>query len=93
MTFTPEALDLPKGSFTPAVEPIRAYDAAGHRLERYENFQKSELAGEKTRRTIAFWGPVARVRVDAVVRWGEVEIPFDVPAAPKLPAGREGLKP
>jgi hypothetical protein len=51
------------------------------------------LADGVSSKTIAFWGPVASVRFDVVEKWSEVEIPFDVPAAPMRPAGREGLGP
>jgi hypothetical protein len=88
-----KSLGLPDASAISGAEPIRAYDAAGKRLERYDSVQKWELADGVSRKTIAFWGPVASVRFDVVEKWSEVEIPFDVPAAPMRPAGREGIGP
>jgi hypothetical protein len=88
-----KSLSLPDASAVSASEPIRGYDAAGKRLERYESVQKWELADGVSRKTIAFWGPVATVRFDTVEKWSEMEIPFDLPAAPMRPAGREGLGP
>ena len=93
VTFTPGSLPMPEASPAEGIEPLRAYDAAGRRLERYEGFQKSELSGDVPRKTVAFWGTVASVSFDAVARWEEIERSFDVAAAPLRPAGREGLKP
>jgi len=88
-----KSLGVPDTTAISGAEPIRAYDAAGKRLERYDSVQKWESADGVSSRTIAFWGPVASVRFDVVEKWSEVEIPFDVPAAPMRPAGREGLGP
>lgn len=86
-------LGLPEAASFTGIEPLRAYDAAGKRLERYDGVQRSEFANGISSKTVAFWGPVASVRFDVVGRWSEVEMPFDVPAAPKRPAGREGIGP
>lgn len=91
--YRPDLLALPEAASFTGIDPLRAYDAAGKRLERYDGMQKSEFADGVSTRTIAFWGPVASVRYDAVVRWSELAIPFDVPAAPMRPAGREGIGP
>jgi len=88
-----KSLGLPEVSAISGAEPIRAYDAAGKRLERYDGVSKWESADGVSRKTIAFWGPVASVRFDTVEKWSELEIPFDLPAAPKRPAGREGIGP
>lgn len=88
-----KSLGLPEVSAISGAEPIRAYDAAGKRLERYDGVSKWESADGVSRKTIAFWGPVASVRFDTVEKWSELEIPFDLPAAPMRPAGREGLGP
>ena len=87
------SLGVPDASSVSGTEPLRAYDAAGRRLERYDGLQRSEFANGVTRKTVAFWGPVASVRYDVVEGWSELELPFDLPAAPKRPAGREGLGP
>ena len=88
-----KSLGLPDVSAISGAEPMRAYDAAGKRLERYDSVQKWESADGVSSKTIAFWGPVASVRFDTVEKWSELEIPFDLPAAPRRPAGREGLGP
>jgi hypothetical protein len=88
-----KSLSLPDVSAVSGAEPIRGYDAAGKRLERYDGVSKWESADGVSRKTIAFWGPVATVRFDTVEKWSELEIPFDLPAAPMRPAGREGLGP
>lgn len=91
--YDPRRLDLPDVTLSSQVAPLRAYDAEGRRLEFYDGFQKSEFSNGVTLRTIAFWGSVASVCFDTIESWTEIELPFDLPAAPKLPPGREGLKP
>lgn len=86
-----KSLGLPEVSTISGAEPIRAYDAAGKRLERYDGVSKWESADGVSCKTIAFWGPVASVRFDTVEKWSELEVPFNLPAAPKRPAGREGI--
>lgn len=91
--YRPDALALPEAASFTGIEPLRAYDAEGRRLERYDGIQKSDFVDGVSTRTVAFWGPVASVRYDTAVRWSNLEIPFDVPAAPMRPAGREGVGP
>jgi len=91
--YRPDALALPEAASFSGIDPLRAYDAAGKRLERYDGVQKSEFSDGVSTRTVAFWGPVASVRYDAVTRWSNLQIPFDVAAAPMRPAGREGQGP
>lgn len=86
-------LGLPEAAAFTGIEPLRAYDAAGKRLERYDSVQKSEFKDGVSTRTVAFWGPVASVRFDVVAAWSNLELPFDLPAAPLRPAGREGTGP
>jgi len=93
VTYSEKALGLPEAAAFTGIEPLRAYDASGRRLERYDGFQKTEFKNEVSKRTVAFWGPVASVRFDTVDSWSELEIPFDLPAAPMRPAGREGIGP
>jgi hypothetical protein len=88
-----DLLGLPDAASFTGIEPLRAYDAAGKRLERYDGVQKSEFANGATLRSIAFWGPVASVRYDTVLRWSETEVPFDLPAAAFRPPGKEGSGP
>ena len=91
--YPPDALHLPEAASFTGIEPLRAYDAAGKRIERYDGIQRSGYADGVSTRTVAFWGPVASVRFDVVGKWSEVEVPFDVKAAPMRPAGREGVRP
>ena len=91
--YRPDSLALPEASSFSGIDALRAYDAAGKRLERYDGVQKSEFSDGVSTRTVAFWGPVASVRLDSVVRWSNLEIPFDVAAAPLRPAGQEGQGP
>jgi len=88
-----QSLGLPGPRPLSGVDPMRAYDRSGKRLELYDGFQKSESADGVSRKTIAFWGPVATIRFDTVEQWSDVQKPFDLPAAPKRPAGREGIGP
>jgi hypothetical protein len=91
--YRPDALPLPEAAAFTGIDPLRAYDASGKRLERYDGIQKSEFANGVSTRTVAFWGPVASVHYDTVTRWSNLQIPFDVAAAPMRPAGREGQGP
>ena len=93
VTYSEKALGLPEAAAFTGVEPLRAYDASGKRLERYDGFQKTEVTNGVSKRSVAFWGPVASVRFDTVDLWSDLELPFDLPAAPMRPAGREGIGP
>src|SRR5262249_50947837 len=93
VTYAESALKMPEASSVERVEPLRAYDATGRRLERYDGFQKTEASRGVATKTVAFWGPVASVSFDVVDGWEKVERPFDLPAAPMRPAGREGIGP
>jgi hypothetical protein len=93
VTYSEKALGLPEAAPFTGIEPLRAYDASGKRLERYEGFQKTEFKNEVSKRTVAFWGPVASVRFDTADSWSDIELPFDLPAAPMRPAGKEGVGP
>src|SRR5262249_615100 len=91
--YTEKSLGLPETGPLSGATPLRGYDRTGKRLELYDGFQKSESADGVSRKTIAFWGPVATIRFDTVGQWSGVQKPFDLPAAPKRPAGREGIGP
>jgi len=74
-------------------EPLRVYDAAGKRLEEDRSQQETDMSGPVTHTTRVFKGTIAQVKLDAVDEWAEVELPYDLPPAPKLPAGDAGTKP
>jgi hypothetical protein len=71
------------------LHPVRAYDAAGHQLE---SASFSETSGDDVTK-MAFYGNVARLEVDSVATWVDLELPYDVKPAPELPKGHEGEDP
>ncbi|HSE49837.1 MAG TPA: hypothetical protein VLA96_11560 [Terriglobales bacterium] len=75
------------------LKPIRAYDAAGHLLEPASYSETSTDADGVFRKKMAFYGVVARLELDTVEGWAELEIPFELPPAMLLPAGHEGEDP
>ena len=75
-------------------EPLRAYDAAGKRLEEDGSqrlMQGREDGGQKTTRV--FKGKVAQVKLDVIDEWAEVDLAYDLPPMAKLPAEGAGTKP
>ena len=75
-------------------EPLRAYDAAGKRLEEdtsQRHMQGREDGGQKT--THVFKGKVAQVKLDVIDEWAEVDLTYDLPPMAKLPAEGAGTKP
>jgi hypothetical protein len=93
VSYAPERLAVVEGPPFGSFASVRAYDAAGRRLEAYTGRSAWEVKDGVGRRSLAFWGTVATLEIDSVEEWAEVEIPFDLPAAPKRPAGKEGLAP
>ena len=92
MSFDDEAVQVPDTSFT-KLRPIRAYDAAGHQLEQYSQSETSSDPDGVMRKKMAFYGVVARVEIDSVPSWAELELTYDLKPAPLLPAGHEGEDP
>ena len=92
VSFADEAFEIPDVSFS-KLKPIRAYDAAGHVLEAASYSETSTDADGVLRKKMAFYGNVARVEIDTVSQWAELELPYDVTPAPLLPAGHEGEDP
>lgn len=72
---------------------LRVYDAAGKRLEEDPSKQLMESSETSMRTTRVFKGTIAQVKLDAVDEWAEVDLAYDLPPAPKLPAGDAGTKP
>ncbi|HJV22708.1 MAG TPA: hypothetical protein VJ570_08425 [Holophagaceae bacterium] len=92
VSFADEEAKLPDTSFT-RLKPLRAYDAAGRQLEQHGYSEASyDDSGAYVRRT-SFFGNVARVELDSVDEWAELELPYDLKPAPMLPAGKEGEAP
>ncbi|MBI2677778.1 MAG: hypothetical protein HYX28_03250 [Candidatus Koribacter versatilis] len=75
------------------LHPIRAYDASGHQLESasYSETGYDDAGAYVTK--MAFYGNVAKLEVDSVAEWVELELPYDVKPGPMLPAGHEGEDP
>ncbi len=72
---------------------VRAYDAQGRRLKNldFSGFQRDR---DGTRRDqVGFWGTPVKVDIIAVNKWIDLELPFDMPAADKLPDSQQGIKP
>jgi len=78
-------------TFSP-LEALRAYDAAGRRLER-ASWSSSRYVNGVSSNVLAFHGEVAKVELDRVSRWVDVEVSYDLPPAPPLPPERAGLAP
>ena len=75
-------------------DPLRAYDAAGKRLEEDQSQQMMETradGGQKTTRV--FKGKVAQVKLDVIDEWAEVDLAYDLAPMAKLPAEGAGTKP
>lgn len=71
-----------------AFDLLRAYDEHGERLQQ---IGPDESNGE--RHQVAFWGEPAEVRLVVADRWEELELSYDLPPAPLLPADRAGQRP
>ncbi|HJU83211.1 MAG TPA: hypothetical protein VJ600_03285 [Holophagaceae bacterium] len=92
VSFAEEEAKLPDTSFT-RLKPLRAYDAAGHQLEQHGYSEATyDDSGAYVRRT-SFYGVVARVELDSVEDWAELDLAYDLKPAPMLPAGKEGEAP
>jgi len=82
----------PQSSFS-KLKPLRAYDAQGRQLERHSNSETtSDDSGVDITHT-AFYGNVARVEIDTVDSWVELDLPYNLTPAPLLPKGHEGENP
>lgn len=92
VSFDEEAAALP-GTSADHLKPIRAYDAAGRLLEPASYSETSTDADGVYRKKMAFHGVVARLEIDSVESWAELEIPYELPPAMLLPAGHEGEDP
>ncbi|HJW08617.1 MAG TPA: hypothetical protein VJ483_03235 [Holophagaceae bacterium] len=90
--YAAEGVELPDTHFT-NLRPFRAYDAAGHRLEQHSNSETSYDDDGVYRWHTAFYGNVARVEMDTVEGWLEMDLPYDLKPAAMLPAGKEGEAP
>lgn len=92
VSFDEEVAALP-GNTSDQLKPVRAYDAVGRLLEPASYSETSTDADGVYRKKMAFYGVVARLEIDSVEGWAELEIPFDLPPGLLLPAGHEGEDP
>jgi hypothetical protein len=84
-----EPPELKAPSFAPhAFDLVRAYDPTGERLRQLQ----WEGQYDDTR-VLDFWGEPAELRLVVAEKWETLELSYDLPPAPLLPAGREGEKP
>lgn len=58
--------------------PVRAYDVKGRRLEEH-SYKSISTQGDVTRQTLAFWGGIAEIQIDTVIRWTDIEFTYDLP--------------
>ena len=82
----------PESSFS-KVKPLRAYDAAGHQLEQHGYSETSSDDNGVDIKHTSFYGNVARVEIDTVESWAELDLPYNLAPAPLLPKGHEGEAP
>jgi hypothetical protein len=92
VSFAPDAVQVPDTSFA-KLKPVRAYDAAGHLLEPYSYSETGTDDDGVERTKMAFYGNVARLEIDSVDGWAELDLRYDLTPAPLLPAGHEGEDP
>jgi hypothetical protein len=92
VSFSDDAIELPDVSFG-KLKPVRAYDAAGKQLEAAGYSETATDNDGVLRKKMAFYGNVARLEIDTVADWAELELPYDLKPAPMLPAGHEGENP
>jgi hypothetical protein len=81
---------VPESAFGSNLEGIRAYDKTGKRLERVMGYSASGWEDGVSFRGVAFHGDVARVDVDVVDEWTQLQIDYEMPPAPKLSESVQG---
>lgn len=72
---------------------IRAYDAAGRQLKRHGHGETATDDDGTYRWHIAFYGNVARLEIDTVESWAELDLPYNLTPSALLPKGHEGEDP
>jgi hypothetical protein len=82
----------PESSFG-KLKPLRAYDAAGHQLEQHGYSETTSDESGAELKHVSFYGEVARVEIDTVESWSELDLPYNLTPAPLLPKGHEGEEP
>jgi hypothetical protein len=82
----------PQSSFS-KLKPLRAYDAQGRQLERHGYSETSTDDNGADVTHTSFYGNVARVEIDTVESWAELDLPYNLTPSPLLPKGHEGENP
>ena len=75
------------------LRPLRAYDAAGHQLEQHGYSETTSDDNGVDITHTSFYGNVARVEIDTVEGWVELDLPYNLTPSPLLPKGHEGEEP
>ncbi len=89
---TPSDHEDPDAAAFTGISPVRAYDASGAQLKAVSSTNVS-FTGDLTTETLAFWGEVAELQVDAVDEWTRLRITYDLPSVDPLPESRIGMAP
>jgi len=92
VAFAEDEEKTPESSFG-KLKPIRAYDAAGHQLEQHGYSETSSDESGAELKHVSFYGNVARVEIDTVESWAELDLPYNLTPSPLLPKGHEGEDP
>ena len=92
VAFAEDEAKKPRPSFT-KLSPIRAYDAAGRQLEQHGYSETTTDDDGTYRKHVSFYGDVARVEIDTVESWAELDLPYNLTPSPLLPKGHEGENP
>ena len=92
VSFSEETVHIPEVSFA-TLRPIRAYDSAGHLLDQYSTTETSSDENGTETTHMAFYGNVARLEIDSVQQWADLDLAYDLTPAPLLPVGHEGENP
>lgn len=92
VAFAEEEAKLPDAAFS-ELHPARAYDAAGRQLEAFSYSESGYDDSGAYLKRMAFCGEVARLELDSIEGWAELELDYDLKPAPLLPAGKEGEDP
>jgi hypothetical protein len=91
VNFAEDETKTPETSFS-KLRPLRAYDAQGRQLEQHGYSETTSEESGEIKHT-SFYGNVARVEIDTVESWAELDLTYDLTPAPMLPAGHEGEDP
>jgi len=92
VSFAEDEARMPDPSFT-KLRPVRAYDASGRQLEKHGYSETATDDDGTYRQHLSFYGNVARVEIDTVDSWADLDLPYNLTPAALLPKGHEGEDP